>query len=314
MAMLCAFFLLALPALAELPPGLAAITDYNQQLAVQTLATVSLFIAFLAGLTSIFSPCILPILPAYLASTFQDPHRLVRATLFFFLGFAGTFVSMGLIAAALGRTLVTLFSGAGWLVPLAGLVFIALGSLTLSGHGFASPFASRDHGRARSSAGGMLGTGALFALGWTACIGPVLSSVLLMAAVIGHYGKAALLMMSYSMGIFVPLFLLAILFRGRVSRASWVRRQVRLRGRDVALLSVVSGAIYILIGLVFVFYGGTWKANGFNMFGLKDQFYGIQRWMLANDTFLHGIGALLLVALVASIIIALRRENQEVRQ
>src|SRR3989338_8842094 len=112
---------------AELPPGLLKIQEYNNTIAQKCLQNVSFIIAFLAGMTSIVSPCILPLLPAYFAITFKEKRKITLATFIFFLGFALVFVLMGLLAALSGKSLTLVFKGINWLIPAVGTALIIFG-------------------------------------------------------------------------------------------------------------------------------------------------------------------------------------------
>lgn len=193
--------------------------------------------AFGGGLVSFASPCVLPLVPAYLSmvtglevSEIQAPTRrhlgrITRDTGLFVGGFSTVFVLLGLTATGVGRFLVhhqlilTRISG---LLVLAFALFL-LGSMILQapwlyGEKRFQPHAARFGPFAAPVAG------AAFAFGWTPCIGPVLGSVLAAAATQHNATRGATLLAVYSLGLGVP-FLAAGLALGRLSRAfGWVKR------------------------------------------------------------------------------------------
>jgi len=203
-----------------------------------TAATdVGYLAAFGGGLVSFLSPCVLPIVPAYLSvitgldiaelehGNRRQQRRIARDTSLFILGFATVFTCLGLTATTLGHALL---SSQTTLTRLSGLLVLSfalflLGSLvlrapwlyqekrfhpTLSRFGpFAAPIA-----------------GAAFGFGWTPCIGPVLGSVLALAATRGDASQGASLLAVYSAGLGVPFLATGLAF-GRLAGAfSWVRR------------------------------------------------------------------------------------------
>lgn len=282
----------------SLPPGLLKAKEFNMQFSEEILHKVSLFIAFLAGVTSIVSPCILPILPAYFAVTFGERKRITLATCLFFMGFAPVFIGMGLVATAFGKTVITLFQDEGWIVRLAGIGLILLGMMTLLGKGFHGVVIRRKmvHG-----GWGLLVSGALFALGWTACIGPILSGLLIMAGTLGNYGWTALLMLFYSIGIFVPLFLLSFFYATfHLEKLAFFNQQVTLWLRGKAYTTtypqMIAGILFVVLGFVFLIFRGTAIVNGFQMFGLREYFYTWQR------IFLDHTAVFTLVSVVAFVV------------
>lgn len=199
-------------------------------------AGVSYVVAFGGGVISFVSPCVLPVVPAYLSMVtgldFAESHtgvrrqmgRIVRDTSLFIAGFGVVFIIEGMLATALGeavlrdRVLLTRVSGA---VVLAMSLFIA-GSLVLR-----APFLygeARFHPSA-SRFGPFYApvAGVAFGFGWTPCIGPVLTSVLAVAASDRGIGQGALLLLVYAAGLGVP-FLLAGLGLGRLTGAlGWLK-------------------------------------------------------------------------------------------
>lgn len=298
------FFALANMTLAqlELPPGLQDISQYNQQYAIEFLKGISLPIAFAAGMASILSPCILPLLPAFFAYTFKEKRNITRMTFIFFLGFMLVFVAMGLAAAYLGSSIISIQSDLGMFIVAAGMLLIALGVVSLFGRGFSSFIRiSRKPG---NDMPGILLMGVLFALGWTACVGPILAGVLLMASVLGNFAYGGLLLAIYSLGIFVPLIVISLLydrynlansrlFKGRVFSLGSGKRKLEFHSTNI-----ISGALFIIIGILFVVYRGTYLFNDIDPLGLKLSFYDVQRLFIN----MHAIDYAFILAAMAIVL------------
>ncbi|HAH04928.1 MAG TPA: cytochrome C biogenesis protein [Elusimicrobia bacterium] len=175
--------------------------------------------AFLAGLASFLSPCVLPLVPvylAYLAGTdfeglrTQTPRRLVLLHAgFFILGFSLVFIALGASASALGAAL---WDYRVWLERAGGVVLVLLGLWMLGL--FKAAFLYRDarfrfHDKPAGLAGSVL-VGAAFAAGWTPCVGPILASILMMASQEGSVSRGVLLLAVYSAGFALPLLACAL--------------------------------------------------------------------------------------------------------
>lgn len=175
--------------------------------------TPTLPLAFAAGVLSFLSPCVLPLVPSYLAyvggSGATKRALLLRNSLLFVLGFSLIFIALGASASLLGSVLRSnrqiLTIGGGILVILFGLVM--LGVIRL-------PVLMRDTRlQARHDAStpwGAVLLGMAFAAGWSPCIGPVLGGILTLAGASGTLGEGVIMLATYSLGLAVP-FLLASL-------------------------------------------------------------------------------------------------------
>jgi cytochrome c-type biogenesis protein len=210
--------------------------------------------AFLAGVFSFLSPCTLPILPAYFAFTFQaSRERIVVMTVAFFLGLATTMVVLGASATALSQLL---FSHLGALTTVGGLVVIAFGIMSMLGKGFSG---AQLLNRPTASVAGSYLYGATFALGWTACVGPILGALLTLLATQGiAVLQGAVLAFVYALGLGMPLILMATFF-SRLGRGS--RFWQFMRGRAIELnlgfttlhlhtTSLASGLLLVVVGVL----------------------------------------------------------------
>ncbi len=84
----------------NLPPGIQAIEEYNQQYAMEFIQSISIPLVFLAGVLSFISPCILPLIPAFFSYTFKEKRKITRMTLVFFFGFSIIFVTLSCLTVA----------------------------------------------------------------------------------------------------------------------------------------------------------------------------------------------------------------------
>ena len=221
------------------------------------MSDVSLALAFVAGVLSFISPCVLALVPVYLAFLGETaavstagpaltPWRgpVFGQALLFVAGFSILFILLGISVGLLGRPL---FGDDRPLVrQVAGLVVIALGLVTT---GLFGPVMDRFSVRppvellptARSARA--LGLGMLVAIGWTPCIGAVLGTILAMGASSADVGVAALLLVAYSAGLAVPFLLAAVALPSMKPVLDWLRRHHRT-------VQVVSGVFIMAIGVL----------------------------------------------------------------
>lgn len=210
-------------------------------------------LVFLAGIVSFLSPCTLPVLPAYFAFTFQaQRERIVLTTVAFFLGLATTNVVLGASATALSGLL---FKNIAQITLVGGIIVIIFGVMSVLGKGFSG---AKLLDRPTTTVAGSYLYGLTFALGWTACIGPILGSVYtLLAATQGIVVvQGAILGFVYALGLGTPLILMATFF-SRLGSGSRFWRIARGRGFELKLgvttlylhsTSILSGLLLILVG------------------------------------------------------------------
>ncbi len=210
--------------------------------------------AFVAGLLSFLSPCTLPILPAYFAFSFQAQRQnVVMMTITFFLGLATTVTVLGATASALSQLL---FDYLPILTQLGGVVIIGFGLMSALGKGFAG---LQIQDRPSATVIGSYLYGATFALGWTACVGPILGAILtLLATQGGGVAQGGLLAFVYALGLGAPLIVISAFF-SRLGHGTGFWRFIKGRGFTVRLgsltldlhsTSLVSGGLLIAMGLL----------------------------------------------------------------
>src|SRR3990167_5898289 len=175
--------LLSLTAMAQ--TGLQKLADYSQQQAIFYLQNLSFFVAFVGGMISVLLPCTLAILPAFFAYTFKERKEITKMTLVFFVGFSLIFIILGIFASAIGQTLASIqVANTKMLVIAAGVLLMLFGIMTILGKGF--NFISLDK-KTGHDIFGIFSFGILFGLGWSACLGPVLAGILLIASTFHNY-------------------------------------------------------------------------------------------------------------------------------
>lgn len=216
---------------------------------------VSFPLAFAAGVVSFLSPCVLPVVPSYVAfvsgltleelrdgSVAAARRAAVLHSGLFVLGFAMVFMTMGWAATALGRTVAHALP---WLNRIGGAVLILLG-LYLTGL-LRFPALAREmrvhlSSRPTGPAGSLL-VGAAFGAGWTPCIGPVLASILLYAGLEATRVEGALLLTTYALGLGIPFIAASVAFNGFLAGMEKVRDWL-------VPLSRAAGAVLVLIGVM----------------------------------------------------------------
>lgn len=218
-----------------------------------TVSAIGLGGAALAGLLSFLSPCVLPLVPAWLSyisgaslrelEAGQGRARILARSLAFCLGFSLVFVAGGM-AAAQGAALV---GGGGKALRMAAGALIALFGLNLV-FDFAKflNYEKRFHpgkpraGRLAGLAGALL-VGMAFAAGWSPCIGPILASILMLAAEEGNAARAAVLLGAYSAGLALPFLAVGLAFDRLKPALEWAKRH----GKGVR---IGSGVILVALG------------------------------------------------------------------
>ncbi|MEV5583250.1 cytochrome c biogenesis CcdA family protein [Streptomyces parvus] len=266
-------------------------------------ADIGYFAAFLGGLLALVSPCSALLLPAFFAYSIDSTSRLLARTGIFYAGLATTLVPLGAAGSYAGRLFYghrdALVTGAGWLI-------IVLGLAQIVGLGFASRRMAELSGRIRpTTAFSVYALGAVYGLAGF-CAGPILGSVLTVAAVSGSPVYGGLLLAVYALGMAVPLFVLALLWeRFDLGRRTWLRgRTVQLGGRfQLHTTSLLSGLFFIGLGALFLVYDGTTALPG--LLGVDDSF-AVEQWAQKLGERVPDGAALVAVVLVALLVLGAR--------
>lgn len=234
------------------------------------MENVSLFGAFIAGVLSFISPCVLPLIPGYLSFisgvsleemrgmtpvaagggtvavnagvSAAAKRQVIITSLFFILGFSLVFVSLGASATFLGQFLMERLKILG---QIAGVLLIIFGLHTMGV--FKIPFLLNEaRVQANTKPASMIGAvivGISFAFGWTPCIGPILSAILLVAAQQESVNQGILLLSVYSLGLAIPFLLTALAINQFFVAFSKIRRHYHT-------IEIVSGLLMIIIGVL----------------------------------------------------------------
>jgi len=224
---------------------------------------ITFWIAFTAGILSFFSPCVLPLIPSYLTyitglsfSQLQAAHpgakiRLVVLlhSLVFILGFSCVFILLGAIAGVASvKFEVYLREGLVWVERVGGLLIFLFG-VHLSGLFHFGVLLGEKRVHLHKKPSGFLGTfivGIAFAAGWTPCIGPILASILMIAATSGQIGKGVGLLTVYSLGLGVPFIFSGLLFHQFLLAFNRFRKYIRL-------VEIFTGVMLMLVGVLLMF-------------------------------------------------------------
>lgn len=218
------------------------------------LSLLSISTAFVAGFVSFLSPCVLPLVPAYIGylggrSAFEgDSEDIPRWEVFshglaFVLGFSVVFIALGVAASALGGLLL---SAADWLEKIGGLIVILFG-VHMTGI-WKIPLLQYDT-RRQTGPNRNLGylssflMGVFFSAGWSPCVGPVLGAILTLSFSGGSVLTGGTLLAAYSAGLSIP-FLLAALGMG------WVTATLQKYGRALHYLEIAMGVVLIIVGVL----------------------------------------------------------------
>lgn len=236
------------------------------------MENVSLFGAFIAGVLSFISPCVLPLIPGYLSFisgvsleemrgmqpvaagagggtmtvvtgvSSAAKRQVIVTSLFFILGFSLVFVSLGASATYLGQFLMERLTIFG---KIAGVLLIIFGLHTIGV--FKIPFLLNEaRVQANTKPASMIGAvivGISFAFGWTPCIGPILSAILLVAAQQESVNQGIVLLSIYSLGLAIPFLLTAIAINQFFAAFKKIRRHYHT-------IEIVSGLLMIVIGVL----------------------------------------------------------------
>ncbi len=247
---------------------------YKDQLDLNALSdwrNISFAIAFLGGVLSIFSPCSIAVFPAFASYAFKEKKQIAKVTLVFFLGFSLAFVILGVLIAYLGKVSFVYFQNSSSdLIRIIGFLLVIFGLLSFFGRGFT--FLSFGY-RAKHDFLGTFLFGIIFAVGWSACSGPIIAGILSIAAGFNNYAYSALLLFFYSLGISVPLFFMAFAYdKFKLYDNPLIKGKqfgFSILGRDFIIhtTNAAAGLMLIGLGIVFIVFMGTTKLTSLDLFG-----------------------------------------------
>ena len=210
----------------------------------------SISVAFLAGLISFLSPCVLPLIPGYISYisgtsleklTKKRSNLVVIKTIFFTLGFSFVFISLGSAASFLG----TFFLNYSNFLRIAAGIIIIFFSLQLIGI-INFQFMNKDlrifTNQYNNNLAFPLIVGAAFGFGWTPCIGPILGSILTLAAIEENFNKSILLLSFYSLGLAIPFIISGVL----INKFLFFSKRFR---KYIFFITKIGGVILLFTGI-----------------------------------------------------------------
>lgn len=230
---------------------------------MQQASEITYWIAFTAGILSFASPCVLPLIPSYLTyitglsfAQLEEahPNAKIRLTvllhsLAFIVGFSVVFVLLGAIAGvASSKFQIFLREGLGWIEKIGGLLIFLFG-VHMTGLFHFGILLGEKRVHLHKKPSGFIGTfvvGVAFAAGWTPCIGPILASILMVAATSGHVGEGVALLAVYSLGLGVPFLLSGLLFHHFLIAFNRFRKYIRL-------IEIGTGVMLMAVGVMLMF-------------------------------------------------------------
>ncbi len=202
-------------------------------------------LAFLEGIITFISPCLLPMLPIYVSYFAAGSERKKGKTFLcavgFVLGFTVVFMCMGALAGTLGALLrkyqmiVNIVSGL--LVVFFGLSFLGAFKLNIF-KGFSGKIKTENMGFFSA-----LLFGVVFSVGWTPCVGAFLGSALMLASTQGHVIEGMLMLLVYSLGLGIPFILSAMLIDYLKSTFSFIKRNYKI-------INIICGSLLVLVGIM----------------------------------------------------------------
>ena len=210
---------------------------------------LNLLVAFSAGFISFLSPCVLPLIPGYISyisgqaidEIIKDNKSVLLKTIFFSIGFSIVFISFGITASFIGKLLISYSNQlriiAGIIIILFSLQFIGLINLKILNS--ETRFFTKNY---NDNLIFPIIVGAAFGFGWTPCIGPVLGSILALAAIEENISKSILLLSFYSLGLAIPFIISGIL----IDKFLFFSKSFR---KYISTITKVGGAILLLTGI-----------------------------------------------------------------
>ena len=211
--------------------------------------------SLIAGIMTFLSPCILPMIPAYISfitgATLDELKRdkktlgkSVLNSVFFILGFSIIFILLGASFSYLG----SFIGGNRAIIRWAGGIIVIIFGLHIAGV-FTVPFLNFQKriqaGKSSLNYAGAFLVGVTFAVGWTPCVGPILSSILILASAQGTLYKGIILLAIYSLGIGIPFLITALFINWALSFFDKIKKYYRI-------IEIVSGLILVLVGVMII--------------------------------------------------------------
>ncbi|MFH1783812.1 MAG: cytochrome c biogenesis protein CcdA [bacterium] len=217
---------------------------------------ISLIVAFMAGFAAFISPCVLPLIPAYISfitgvsvkelssadTKSKNVSKIILPTLFFILGFSLIFIILGASATFLG----SFFLKNQRILQIIGGIIVVIFGLHMAG-AFKLKFLEHEKrfsmNRRPLTVIGAFIAGVVFALGWTPCVGPILASILLYAGTQETVSEGIKLLSAFSLGLGIPFLLTSIAIGSFLSVFDRIKKYFRI-------ISILSGIILVIMGIL----------------------------------------------------------------
>jgi cytochrome c-type biogenesis protein len=216
------------------------------------MESVSIVVAFTAGLLSFFSPCVLPLIPSYVSfitgleldDVQRAKHTALLHSLLFVVGFTLVFLALGATATLIGQLFIR---QRDWVSRAGGVLVIIFGLYLLGAFNFSALARERRVHVARKPMGylGSVLVGMAFAAGWTPCIGPILGAVLTYTASAADLHRGLGLLFSYAMGLAVPFVIAALMIDRFIPMFQRYRKAM-------SVVTRLSGALLIIVGVLMI--------------------------------------------------------------
>ena len=208
------------------------------------MGDITIFIAFFGGLVSFLSPCVLPLIPAYISILIDEDknlkkNKVLSQSLLFILGFTIIFIIMGASGSLIGK----LFGeNIKFFRILAGFIIIIFGLQTTEIIKIKFLYREKRFTKRIKDFGSVV-MGMAFAAGWTPCIGPILGSILIYASLKSELITGIIMLLFYSLGMGVPFLITAIL----IEKFDFVRKKIY---KYMITIKKISGVFMVIIGLL----------------------------------------------------------------
>jgi len=246
---------------------------------------ILLVAALVAGLLSFTSPCTLPILPAYMAYTLKSTQKnVIGMSISFFVGFSLMFSLLGMSATTIGgflRNNVSVFS------QVAGMVILVFGIAIILGWEFSGIKANPK--RPATYTGSFI-FGILLSVSWTACVGPILAAILVMASTVKSAYQGGILLFTYGLGLALPLMFLSVYLQK--SKSSFIYKimkgkafELKIGGKTIFMHtnSIISGVLFIMLGILIL----SGELTAINNIGANfAPVQKLQQWSMAIEQWL----------------------------
>jgi len=236
----------------ELPTGLQKLFDSEKEKAL----SITFLAVFIAGLVAITSPCGFVIIPTYIATVFRNRKRILLASTAFSIGIIIMFTILGIIASIVGSFF---NSFKEYFAVISGIAIMIFGIMIFLNKGFSIFTPKIDHNK--KGFFNYVLFGIFFAGGWTPCIGPIVGSVLFLAANMGSMIKATTLLIVYGLGVVIPLIIVSLI-ADKYDITKYIQgksREIKLFGKKIhtTTYNIVSAIILLIVGSVILIYKGT---------------------------------------------------------